>query len=104
MTFKEFLTNECGYRHVRLLPDGKRFAAIMPLMFTSAIVTVRAGDTHSTEDRWCYHTEGSALAALDAWDGTGEPDGWHRHPGSGRRRGDDAPPGLPTGTREWVAR
>jgi len=25
-------------------------------------------------------------AERDQWDGEGEPDGWHRHPHSGRRR------------------
>lgn len=99
MTFAEFLTKQCGYRHVRLLPDGVRFAAVMPLIFTSAIITVRAGDMHSTEDRWCYHTEADALAALDAWDGTGEPEGWHRHPATGRRR----EPLVGDAFSEWIA-
>jgi hypothetical protein len=35
--------------------------------------------------RWCYHDEQSALEALEAWDGTNEPAGWHRHPATGRR-------------------
>ena len=33
----------------------------------------------------------AAVAALESWDGTGEPDGWIREPNSGRRRpGGDA--------------
>lgn len=97
MTFEDFLIRECGYLHVRRLPDGKRFAAIMPLMFTYAIVTVRDGDFNSTADRWCYHNLHDACTALDAWDGTGEPTGWHRHPATGRRR--------PNGdaTQEYIA-
>jgi hypothetical protein len=38
------------------------------------------------EDRWCYATREKAKAAYDAWDGSGEPQGWHRHPDTGRRR------------------
>lgn len=58
--------------------------ALMPLLFTVAIV---AGIyPYGYEDRWCYKNTPDALAALNAWDGTGEPTGWHRHPGSGRRR------------------
>jgi hypothetical protein len=30
----------------------------------------------------------AAVAALIAWDGKGEPEGWFRHPMSGRRRPD----------------
>ena len=30
----------------------------------------------------------AAVVALALWDGTGEPEGWMRHPTSGRRRPD----------------
>lgn len=43
------------------------------------------------EGRWCYHDYAKAKAAYDAWDGRGEPGGWHRHPDSGRRREDGDP-------------
>jgi hypothetical protein len=32
-----------------------------------------------------------ALAALERWDGNGEPTGWTRHPATGRRRPDGDP-------------
>ncbi len=54
-------------------------------MFTHAIIAGRMGDTTGYSDRWCYHDRASAVTALEAWDGQGEPTGWHRHPGSGRR-------------------
>lgn len=41
------------------------------------------------EDRWCYRTYEDAYRALMEWKDSPEdpePDGWHRHPGSGRRR------------------
>lgn len=40
-------------------------------------------------DRWCYPSYDAAKAAYDAWDGHGEPAGWHRHPASGRRVNED---------------
>lgn len=69
--------------------DG-RSIEVMPLMFTAAVIvtplpiTLWSGYT----DRWCYGTVPAAVAAAKAWDGVppGEPDGWHRHPSSGRRR------------------
>lgn len=85
--FMGFLRDECLYLDVRRLPDG-RYAAIYPLMFTHAIITVRAGDYAGVEQRWCYHTKRDARAAMAAWDGTGEPQGWHRHTATGRRRPD----------------
>lgn len=57
--------------------------AIMPLMFTHAIIS--GINAYGYEDRWCYSSYAKAKSALDAWDGKGEPTGWHRHPGTGRR-------------------
>lgn len=85
-----------GYAAPKEITEG-RVAALLPFLFTTAIVTVtreRDGFRYGYEDRWCYHTFHAAFAALMAWDGTGEPAGWHRHPDSGRRR---------DGDREWVA-
>lgn len=57
--------------------------AIMPLMFTYAIIT--GINPYGYEDRWCYSSYAKAKEALEAWDGEGEPTGWHRHPATGRR-------------------
>jgi hypothetical protein len=74
-----------NYIEPRIIND-RTYAAIMPLIYTHAIITGRIGDDACYDDRWCYHGREAAIAALRAWDGTGEPDGWHRHPGTGRRR------------------
>lgn len=89
-TFLYWLENDANYTDARDLGDG-RYAAIMPLMFTHAIITGRIGNKDMYEDRWCYAGYDKAAAALEAWDGTGEPDGWHRHPGTGRRREEGNP-------------
>ena len=83
--FMNWLEKDCGYRDVRKLPDG-RYACIYPLLFTYAIITVQPDEFLSLDDRWCYYTYASARAALDDWDGTDEPSGWHKHPRSDRCR------------------
>lgn len=85
--FFRWLVADCGYIDAKPIGDD-RWAAIQPLLFTHSLVTGHVGDRSSIDDRWCYHNYSSAHAALEAWDGTGEPQGWHRHPGSGRRRKD----------------
>lgn len=75
---------ECGYLAIKALPDD-RYAAVSPMLFTSAVVTGLIGDESGYSDRWCYANTPTAVLALNAWDGTGEPLGWHRHPRSGRR-------------------
>ena len=94
--FLTWLKQECGYKNPRPLDSG-RWAAIWPLMFTHAIITGKIGNTTDVDDRWCYPDYPAAQAALDAWDGTGEPQGWTRHPATGRRR----PEG--DATKEYVA-
>jgi hypothetical protein len=71
-------------------PDGRRIAVI-PLMYTAAVIIGRPHQATWYDDRWCYTSATAALAAAQAWDGTGEPDGWHRHPPTGRRRPDGDP-------------
>lgn len=64
--------------------DSSRTAAVVPFLFTWAIIADLSEAGY--EDRWCYHSLAEALGALEDWDGTGEPEGWHRHPNTGRRR------------------
>lgn len=82
--FLERLTRDNGYLVPKVLPGG-RWAAVAPMLFTMAIITGEIGDDSGYQDRWCYHNLISAILALDTWNGSGEPPGWHRHPSSGRR-------------------
>lgn len=84
LLFLQWLIDACGYRDPRPLGDG-RYACIAPMAFTHAILVGRIGDMAGYGDRWCYRDYSAARCALDAWDGRGEPVGWHRHPDSGRR-------------------
>ncbi len=87
--FRSFIEAN-GYLSPRLLP-GRRYVCIYPLAFTQANIIGSIDDRICFDDRWCYHSLEAAKAALDAWDGVGEPDNWHRHPGSGRRRDNGDP-------------
>jgi len=84
LAFLQWLIDECGYLHPRPIPGG-RYACVRPKIFTHAIVTGRIGDMATIDKNWCYETYQQAKAALDAWDGTGEPEGWFRDPDTGRR-------------------
>lgn len=90
ISFLHWLKVENGYRDPKPLPNA-RYAAILPLAYTHAIIVGNIGDRTGYSDRWCYHNYRAAADALDAWDGTGEPEGWHRHPVSGRRRAEGDP-------------
>lgn len=74
---------ENGYVDIKFMPDGS-YAGLFQFMYSWGVV---AGlHMYGYEDRWCFHGYDKAKAALDAWDGEDEPQGWHRHLNSGRRR------------------
>lgn len=82
--------NQCGYLAPRLI-EGRRWAAIRPLMYTFAILVGKTDELAvGYDERWCYERLADALVAFDAWDGKvgTEPVGWIRHPTTGRRRPD----------------
>jgi hypothetical protein len=82
--FLQFMLDQ-GYRNPRPIGRG-RYGCILKMCFTHALIVGQLGDEHGYDDRWCYHDYHAAKDALDQWNGDGEPDGWHRHPSSGRRR------------------
>jgi len=73
--------------------DERRYKAVMPFLYTHAVVWGFVQDWLTYEDRWCYGSAAAACIAADRWEGPdhGEPEGWHRHPRSGRRRPDGDP-------------
>lgn len=84
----ELQRNNLGYTATRPILDGAAYATIVPFMFTFAIIVGRMYDDDTYENRWCYNTYVEARTALESWDGAydTEPQGWHRHPPTGRRR------------------
>lgn len=85
--FSEWLCSPDGGGCVddKLIGDGI-YAAIKPLLFHWTLIVGQVGDRQGFEDRWCYESRAKAEAGLRAWDGSGEPTGWHRHPKTSRRR------------------
>lgn len=90
--FMEFLRSEDGGNctEIKIIADGV-YAAIKPLIFHWTLIVGQVGDEFSYSDRWCCADQDKASKALQEWDGIGEPQGWHRHPASGRRRADGNP-------------
>lgn len=72
---------------VKTIDDGL-FAATKPLLFHWTLIVGEIGNKFNYLNRWCYATQEEAESALRKWDGNGEPEGWNRHPGTGRRRPD----------------
>lgn len=70
----------------RMLPDG-RVLDVAPLLFGAARLTVsKNATTQIIGDAWEYENPVVAIGAWAQWDGEGEPEGWTRHPATGRRR------------------
>lgn len=74
-----------AFIEVKDLGDG-RYAGIRRLIFHYTMIVGEIGNEYTYLDRYCYETIVVATAALRAWDGTGDPLGWHRHPKTNRRR------------------
>jgi hypothetical protein len=75
------------YEHVylvRALPDGREIV-VMPWSGHGAQLSI-GRRTGFWADTWNYERIATAVSAAKHWDGVGEPEGWHRHPASGRRR------------------
>ncbi len=64
------------------------YKAVIPLLYHHMLIIGRLDDQMGYEDRWCFGDFPDALKAFQAWDGGKgtEPDGWHRHPRTARRR------------------
>ncbi len=79
------------YLWVEPLADG-RMLALLP--WNGAGYQLSLGSFGlGWDDTWIYLAEMHAAAwrAALGWDGEGEPEGWYRHPASGRRRDDGDP-------------
>jgi hypothetical protein len=77
---------EQGQLSLRKLGDG-RAVWIYRKIYTWPVCIGQIGDG-GYDDHWCYETYAEAEAALHAWDPLKEPEpqGWFRHPQTGRRR------------------
>jgi hypothetical protein len=75
----------------RVLDDG-RIVELWRTVFNLRItITLPENDGMCWNDAWCFRDIGAAFTAALSWDGEGEPDGWIKHPPSGRARPDGTP-------------
>lgn len=80
---------ELGYNNVRLLPTGQ-LAGLHSFMFTVGVVVGLSQLGYKV--RYCYASAVEALAALNEWNGSGDPPGpWIK------RKGADTPDKLGPG-------
>lgn len=71
------------YFHKRVLPNGHTL--YLEPMLPGHLSLCLAPDKCNL-DRWCYHDHDAAWRAVLGWNGKGDPEGWYRHPRTGRRR------------------
>lgn len=89
------LGDDMEYR--RDLGNGDE-VCVMRMTYGKGRITIGQVGALYYEDCWCYGSVKAAVKAAEVWDGEGDPpDGWHRHPASGRRRPDGDP------KKEYVA-
>jgi hypothetical protein len=74
---------------IHQLDDG-RGVFLLPLFHGGARLGIGDFDSAELDDVWDYRAEDieAAWRAALGWDGEGEPEGWYRHPHTGRRRPD----------------
>ena len=71
------------YTHMRWI-ENVGWCGVHHLLFHW---TMHYGITSVSYDgRYCYQTQLQAVSSMLHWDGTGDPEHWHKHPPTGRRR------------------
>lgn len=76
------------YLHERVLPDGRGVFLMQMLGSNLRIGISPKGNRMTFAAEYCYHDHDAAWRCALGWDGQDEPDGWYRHPMTGRRRPD----------------
>lgn len=79
---------------------GDRLIGVLPLYAGRARLGIGPVGSDGFDDVWDFPNRARAIAVAHVWnpDEDPEPPGWHRHPGSGRRRPDGDP------AREYILR
>ena len=81
-------TREGALAH-RLIDD--HFEVVLYSMaFTNTRLVLSIPGARTYMAGWCYHDTDAALAAVTAWDGSGDPAGWYRRLSDDARNPDHA--------------
>lgn len=76
-----------GFLYQRTLDDG-RLIAVEPQTFGCARIGIGPADSQCFDDVWDFSSQARAIAEATSWNPAAdpEPEGWHRHEGTGRYR------------------
>lgn len=86
---------------VRVLEDGRELAA-QGMIYTWRL-TIGPPGSMFVDDFYCYDNAADCVAAVESWDGSGDPPGpWHRHLRTARRRKFDWVDGERQVVEEWT--
>jgi hypothetical protein len=102
MTDQEYLDwlKDSNDYAVLVRKGNEQWVGIKRLMFHWTMHVGRLHDMIGHDERFCYQTFDLAATALTDWmvrEFEDEPENWHRHPNTSRRRPDGDP------TREYLA-
>jgi hypothetical protein len=81
--FIDYLKTE-GYQNIKEIP-GKGICGLRDFIFTTGLII--GMDEVGYFGRYCYGSKEEALAAINSWDGQGDPPGdWIKYKGNGGER------------------
>lgn len=85
-------TRGADYLWIEVLDDG-RALSLLPWSGSGFQLSIGRLGSGFHDDTWLYRGDmhDAAWRAVLGWDGQGEPEGWYRHPHTGRRREDGTP-------------
>jgi hypothetical protein len=85
---EKYLKEHCQAITVKFFPETGRYGMTKRLLFHYTLLSGPICDVETGYDkRWCYDADVTNVEkALAAWNGNGDPEGWHRDPNTGRRR------------------
>lgn len=86
MPFSDEQMNEMGYSSWRMLEDGT-ILAVGSMLFNNGRLFIDVNH-HGYDDCYCYDSVELAHQSMMSFDEhkDAEPEGWKRHPSTGRRR------------------
>lgn len=87
--FLRWMEEREGYVATIHDPAKGEWYGVKRLLFHWTLIRGTVGNYEGYEDRWCYQTRSGADDAMMCFAQAGfegEPQGWHRHPSTGRRR------------------
>lgn len=90
MTCEIQVRPEEGVQFRRVFEDGRKLD-LCRMLFNWRLCLGHTKTPWYNDDEWCYANEATGIVAFLSWDLEGEPQGWIKHPDTGRYRPDGDP-------------